>query len=96
MSQDSAGTHDPTSSRTPPRPVDNTDWLKTVAIICVSAGHFGFFFMDDEQWCRCGATAAIGIGRPPTNIELRVAAVSPAEPLHEGQSRDRGNVERRG
>src|SRR4029077_8244417 len=42
--------HDPTRSRTPPRPVDNTDWLKTVAIICVSAGHFGFFFMDDEQW----------------------------------------------
>ena len=50
MSQDSAGMHDPTRSRTPPRPVDNTDWLKTVAIICVSAGHFGFFFMDDEQW----------------------------------------------
>jgi hypothetical protein len=42
--------HDSTRSRTPPRPVDNTDWLKTVAIICVSAGHFGFFFMDDEQW----------------------------------------------
>src|SRR6476469_10890559 len=42
--------HDATRSRTPPRPVDNTDWLKTVAIICVSAGHFGFFFMDDEQW----------------------------------------------
>ena len=35
--------HDATRSRTPPRPVDNTDWLKTVAIICVSAGHFGFF-----------------------------------------------------
>ena len=50
MSQDSAGMHDSTRSRTPPRPVDNTDWLKTVAIICVSAGHFGFFFMDDEQW----------------------------------------------
>ena len=50
MSQDSAGMHDATRSRTPLRPVDNTDWLKTVAIICVSAGHFGFFFMDDEQW----------------------------------------------
>ena len=42
--------HDATRSRTPPRPVDNTDWLKAFAIICVSAGHFGFFFMDDEQW----------------------------------------------
>ena len=50
MSQDSAGMHDATRSRTPPRPVDNTDWLKAVAIICVSAGHFGFFFMEDEQW----------------------------------------------
>ena len=50
MSQVSAGTHDATRSRTPPHPVDNTDWLKTVAIICVSAGHFGFFFVEDEQW----------------------------------------------
>ena len=50
MSQDSAGMHDATPSRTPPRPVDNTDWLKTAAIICVSAGHFGFFFMEDELW----------------------------------------------
>ena len=50
MSQASAGMHDATRSRTPPHPVDNTDWLKTVAIICVSAGHFGFFFMEDEQW----------------------------------------------
>jgi hypothetical protein len=24
--------------------------LKTAAIICVSAGHFGFFFVDDERW----------------------------------------------
>jgi hypothetical protein len=42
--------HDATRSRTPPHAVDNTDWLKTVAIICVSAGHIGFFFMEDEQW----------------------------------------------
>jgi peptidoglycan/LPS O-acetylase OafA/YrhL len=50
VSQDSAGTHDATRSRTPPRPVDNTDWLKTAAIIFVSAGHFGFFFMENEWW----------------------------------------------
>jgi hypothetical protein len=42
--------HDATRSRTPPHPVDNTDWLKTVAIICVSAGHIGFFFIENELW----------------------------------------------
>lgn len=50
MSQVSAGMHDATHSRTPPHAVDKTDWLKTAAIIFVSAGHFGFFFMDNELW----------------------------------------------
>jgi hypothetical protein len=50
VSQVSAGMHHATRSRTPPHAVDNTDWLKTVAIICVSAGHIGFFFMEDAQW----------------------------------------------
>jgi hypothetical protein len=50
VSQVSAGMHDATRSRTPPRAVDNTDWLKTVAIICVSAGHIGFFFVENEVW----------------------------------------------
>ena len=50
MSQVSAGMHDATCSRTPPHAVDNIDWLKTVAIICVSADHIGFFFMENEQW----------------------------------------------
>jgi len=50
VSQVSAGMHDATRSRTPPHAVDNTDWLKTAAIICVSADHFGFFFVADEQW----------------------------------------------
>ena len=36
------------STRTPP--VDNTDWLKTVAIIAVAIGHFGHFFMEDDHW----------------------------------------------
>jgi hypothetical protein len=31
-------------------PVDNTDWLKTTAIIFAAAGHFGYFFMEDERW----------------------------------------------
>jgi hypothetical protein len=31
-------------------PVDNTDWLKTAAIIFAAVGHFGYFFMEDERW----------------------------------------------
>jgi peptidoglycan/LPS O-acetylase OafA/YrhL len=50
VSQDSAGMHDSTRSRTPPRPVDNADWLKTVAIVSVSVGHFGYFFVEDDSW----------------------------------------------
>src|SRR6516162_7718938 len=41
---------DTTRSRIPPHAVDNTDWLKTAAIICVAADHIGFFFVEDEQW----------------------------------------------
>ena len=50
MSQVSKGMHDATRSDPAPPAVDNTDWLKTAAIIFVSAGHFGFFFMEDELW----------------------------------------------
>jgi len=42
--------HKAERSASAPPPVDNTDWLKTVAIIFVSAGHFGFFFVDDDRW----------------------------------------------
>ena len=30
--------------------IDNTDWLKTVAIILVTIDHFGYFFIEDNQW----------------------------------------------
>ena len=50
MSQISARTHDTTRPRTPAYAVDSTDWLKTAAIISVSLGHFGFFFMEDDSW----------------------------------------------
>jgi peptidoglycan/LPS O-acetylase OafA/YrhL len=30
--------------------VDNTDWLKTTAIILVAVDHFGYFFMEDDRW----------------------------------------------
>jgi len=34
-----------------PRPlVDGTDWLKAGAILLVSVGHFGQFFMEDDTW----------------------------------------------
>ncbi|MFC1797145.1 TraX family protein [Pseudomonadota bacterium] len=32
------------------RPVDNYDWLKTVAIIMVAVDHFGYFFIEDAAW----------------------------------------------
>ena len=49
MSQVSKGMRNATRSGSS-HAVDNTDWLKTAAIIFVSAGHFGFFFMEDELW----------------------------------------------
>jgi peptidoglycan/LPS O-acetylase OafA/YrhL len=30
--------------------VDNTDWLKTAAIILVSIDHFGYFFAENDLW----------------------------------------------
>jgi TraX protein len=33
-----------------PRAVDNTDWLKTAAIIFVTVDHFGYFFMEHARW----------------------------------------------
>ena len=30
--------------------MDDTDWLKTAAIIFVSIGHFGYFFVEDARW----------------------------------------------
>ena len=33
-----------------PHVVDNSDWLKTAAIILVAVDHFGYFFMEDADW----------------------------------------------
>jgi peptidoglycan/LPS O-acetylase OafA/YrhL len=33
-----------------PYTVDNTDWLKTAAIILVLVDHFGYFFMENDLW----------------------------------------------
>ena len=46
----SVGIHEATRSIGAPHTVDNTDWLKTAAIILVSIDHFGYFFMEDDLW----------------------------------------------
>ena len=46
----SAVLHDDARSTDALRLVDNTDWLKTAAIILVCVDHFGHFFADDDRW----------------------------------------------
>ncbi len=41
---------DATRSKRPAHAVDNTDWLKTAAIILVAVDHMGYFFIEDAQW----------------------------------------------
>jgi peptidoglycan/LPS O-acetylase OafA/YrhL len=41
---------DATRSKGTAHVVDNSDWLKTTAILLVAVGHFGYFFMDDPDW----------------------------------------------
>ena len=33
-----------------PLTIDNTDWLKSAAIILVAIDHFGFFFVENAEW----------------------------------------------
>lgn len=47
LSADAPDAARPTSA---PRTVDNTDWLKTAAIILATVDHFGYFFMEDDRW----------------------------------------------
>ena len=42
--------HDAARPTSVAQPVDNTDWLKTAAIILVLVDHFGYFFVEDDQW----------------------------------------------
>ena len=42
--------HDTTGWTSTPQAVDNTDWLKTAAIILISVDHIGYFFMEDDRW----------------------------------------------
>jgi peptidoglycan/LPS O-acetylase OafA/YrhL len=47
---DDAARSTSTPHRSPHTPVDNTDWLKTAAIILVAVDHFGHFFVKDDRW----------------------------------------------
>ena len=42
--------HNATLSTRTSRAVDNTDWLKTAAIILVAVDHTGYFFIEDADW----------------------------------------------
>ena len=46
----SAEMHEVTHSTSKPQALDNTDWLKTLAIVAVSVGHIGYFFLEDDLW----------------------------------------------
>ncbi len=43
-------THDATRSTGISHAVDDSDWLKTAAIVLVAVGHFGYFFIEDADW----------------------------------------------
>ena len=64
-------------NRHTPHAVDNSDWLKTAAIISVSIGHFGYFFIDDDQWW-----SVFGRVAAPTFFFLMGYAQSRTVPLY--------------
>src|SRR5271170_5883652 len=68
-----------TSHRNPQKShfVDNTDWLKTAAIILVAVDHFGYFFMEDDRWW-----SVFGRLAAPTFFFLMGFAQTKTVPLH--------------
>jgi peptidoglycan/LPS O-acetylase OafA/YrhL len=57
--------------------VDNTDWLKTAAIILVAVDHFGYFYMEDDRWW-----SVFGRLAAPTFFFLLGYAQTRTVPLH--------------
>src|SRR4029453_4817826 len=57
--------------------IDNTDWLKTAAIILVLVDHFGYFFMEEYLWW-----SVVGRMAPPTFFFLIGYARTHTVPLH--------------
>lgn len=64
-------------SKSTPQPIDNTDWLKTAAIILVLVDHFGYFFMEDDLWW-----SVLGRLAAPTFFFLIGYARTRTVPLH--------------
>ncbi len=60
-----------------PQAIDNTDWLKTAAIILVLVDHFGYFFMEDDLWW-----SVLGRLAAPTFFFLIGYARTHTVPLH--------------
>jgi peptidoglycan/LPS O-acetylase OafA/YrhL len=60
-----------------PQAIDNTDWLKTAAIILVLVDHFGYFFMQDDLWW-----SVVGRLAAPTFFFLIGYARTHSVPLH--------------
>jgi peptidoglycan/LPS O-acetylase OafA/YrhL len=77
VSQVSAGIPDHTRLKGTPHAVDNTDWLKTAAIILVSVDHIGHFFMEDDRWW-----GVFGRLAAPTFFFLMGYAQTRTVPLH--------------
>jgi peptidoglycan/LPS O-acetylase OafA/YrhL len=77
VSQVSTPTRAATLAKSTPRAVDNTDWLKTAAIVFVLVDHFGHFFMDDDQWW-----GVFGRFAAPTFFFLMGYAQTRTVPLH--------------
>lgn len=57
--------------------VDNTDWLKTAAIVLVAVDHFGHFFVENNLWW-----SAFGRLAAPTFFFLMGYANTRAVPIH--------------
>jgi hypothetical protein len=64
-------------STSAPHAVDNTDWLKTAAIILVTVDHIGHFFVDDDRWW-----SVFGRLAAPTFFFLMGYAQTRTVPLH--------------
>jgi len=73
----SAGMHHAPRAPAAAPAVDNTDWLKTAAIIFVLADHFGHFFMEDDRWWSVAGRLAA-----PIFFFLMGYAQSRTVPLH--------------
>src|SRR4051794_34129360 len=77
VSEISAGTVDDAHLLRKAHQVDNTDWLKTAAIIFVLVDHIGHFFMEDDRWW-----GVVGRLAAPTFFFLMGYARSRSVPLH--------------